>query len=98
MSVWDKKRDTMHRYDVTAQIYDMRYGEEQTAEMEAALKHLKIKTCTVLDAGCGTGILFSHVADKARMTIGLDFSKKTLLKAKEHAKSSKLPHLGSITV
>jgi demethylmenaquinone methyltransferase/2-methoxy-6-polyprenyl-1,4-benzoquinol methylase len=87
MSVWDKKRDTMHRYDVTAQIYDMRYGEEQTAKMEAALRHLKIEAYMILDSGCGTGILFNHVADKARMTIGLDFSRKTLLKAKERAKN-----------
>jgi ubiquinone/menaquinone biosynthesis C-methylase UbiE len=87
MSVWDKKRDIMQRYDVTAQIYDMRYAEEQTAKIKAALKHLKAKGCMVLDAGCGTGILFSHVAGKARMTVGLDFSKKTLLKAMERAKN-----------
>lgn len=77
----------MQRYDVTAQIYDLRYAEEQTAKIKAALKHLKAKGCVVLDAGCGTGILFNHVAGKARMTVGLDFSKRTLLKAMERAKN-----------
>jgi len=86
MSIWDKKRDVMYRYDVTARIYDMRYAEEQTVKIEAALKHMKVKACMVLDAGCGTGILFSYVADKARTIVGLDVSKKTLIKAKERAK------------
>lgn len=87
MSVWDKKRDVMRRYDVTAQIYDMRYAEEQTVKIEAALKHVKVEACMILDACCGTGILFNHVADMAQMTLGLDVSRKTLLKAKEQSKN-----------
>jgi ubiquinone/menaquinone biosynthesis C-methylase UbiE len=87
MSVWDKKREIMQRYDVTAQIYDIRYAEEQTAKIKAALKHVEVKADMILDAGCGTGILFGFVADNARMTIGLDVSKKTLLEAKERAKN-----------
>jgi ubiquinone/menaquinone biosynthesis C-methylase UbiE len=93
MGVWDKKRNIMHRYDLTARIYDMRYAEEQTVKIEAALKHMKVKGCMALDAGCGTGILFSYVADKARMTVGLDVSKKTLLKAKERARDYANVHL-----
>lgn len=93
MSAWKKKRDIMRRYDVTAEIYDMRYAEEQTAKIEAALTHLKDSTGAVLDAGCGTGVLFSYVADKACMTVGVDSSKKTLLKAKERAKSYPRVHL-----
>ena len=93
MSVWDKKRDIMQRYDVTAQIYDMRYAEEQTAKIVAALKHVKVKAGRVLDVGCGTGILFSYVADKARTTVGLDVSKRTLLKARQRAKTHASVHL-----
>jgi len=85
MSVWKKKRAIMRRYDVTARIYDMRYAEEQAAKIEAALKDVKVNAGVVLDVGCGTGILFSYVADKARMTIGIDISRKTLIKAKERA-------------
>jgi len=93
MSAWDKKRDIMQRYDVTAQIYDMRYAEEQTAKIEAALKHVKVKAGSVLDVGCGTGILFSYVAGKATTTVGLDVSGKTLLRAKERAKNYANVHL-----
>jgi ubiquinone/menaquinone biosynthesis C-methylase UbiE len=88
MNEWDKKRDLMHRYDLTANIYDMRYAEEQTAKIEAALEDLKIKNNSlVLDAGCGTGLLFGYVADKAETTVGLDISRKILLQAKKRAEN-----------
>jgi len=93
MSVWDKKRDIMRRYDVTARIYDTRYAEEQAAKIDAAFKQVKVKTGAVLDVGCGTGLLFSYVAGKARMTVGVDVSKKTLLKAKERARNFESVHL-----
>lgn len=93
MSVWEKKRDIMRRYDLTARIYDMRYAEEQAAKIEAALKDVKVDAGVVLDVGCGTGLLFSYVADKARMTVGIDVSIKTLLKAKERARNYADVHL-----
>jgi ubiquinone/menaquinone biosynthesis C-methylase UbiE len=88
MSEWDKKRDIMQRYDVGARMYDMRYAEEQTAKINAALKSLGTKMKGyVLDVGCGTGLLFNHVADKAEMLIGLDISRKTLHEARKRAGS-----------
>jgi ubiquinone/menaquinone biosynthesis C-methylase UbiE len=88
MSEWDKKRDIMQRYDVGARMYDMRYAEEQTAKINAALKPLGTKMKgRVLDIGCGTGLLFNHVADKAKMVVGLDISKKMLFEAKKRAGS-----------
>jgi ubiquinone/menaquinone biosynthesis C-methylase UbiE len=94
MSEWKKKRSLMHRYDLTAHIYDMQYAEEQTAKIEAALESLKIgKHSLVLDAGCGTGLLFGYVADKAETTLGLDISEKILLQAKKRAKNSQNIHL-----
>jgi ubiquinone/menaquinone biosynthesis C-methylase UbiE len=84
MSGWYKKRKVMRRYDLTSSLYDMRYAEEQAAKIEAALKNVKIeRNESILDVGCGTGILFEYVADKADAVVGLDFSKKTLLQAKE---------------
>jgi hypothetical protein len=35
MGSWLKKRRVMQRYDLTAEIYEMRYVEEQTAKIEA---------------------------------------------------------------
>jgi ubiquinone/menaquinone biosynthesis C-methylase UbiE len=75
----------MRRYDLTANMYDMRYGEEQEAEYSAALKHLTMKNDLVLDIGCGTGLFFSHVSAGARMVCGIDFSRKTLVQAKRRA-------------
>jgi ubiquinone/menaquinone biosynthesis C-methylase UbiE len=88
MNEWNKKRSVKHRYNLTAHIYDMQYAEEQIAKIEAALEGLKMdKHSLVLDAGCGTGLLFSYVADKAKTTVGLDTSRKILLQAKKRAKN-----------
>lgn len=75
----------MRRYDLTANMYDMRYGEEQEAEYSAALKHLTVRNEFILDIGCGTGLLFSHVSAGAGMVCGIDFSKETLIRAKRRA-------------
>jgi ubiquinone/menaquinone biosynthesis C-methylase UbiE len=84
MDEWKKKRSLIRRYDLTALMYDMRYFEEQTAKIEAALDGLKMERCSVvLDVGCGTGLLFGHVADRTQTTVGLDISKKSLLQAKK---------------
>ena len=89
MSEWNKKRDVMQRYDLTAHIYDMRYADEQTAKIEAAVKSINVeKHSLVLDAGCGTGLLFNYVANKAETLVGLDTSRKILFQAKKRAKRS----------
>jgi ubiquinone/menaquinone biosynthesis C-methylase UbiE len=90
MSGWHKKLRVMICYDTTASIYDRRYAEEQAAKVEAALKTVRIETeGLILDVGCGTGILLDHVADETIGIVGVDFSKKCLLQAKEriHNKS-----------
>jgi ubiquinone/menaquinone biosynthesis C-methylase UbiE len=94
MSQWDKKRDVMQRYDSTAHLYDMQYAEEQTAKVEAAMKSVNLeKHNLVLDAGCGTGLLFGCVANKAKTIVGLDVSRKILFQAKEQAKNFPNMHL-----
>jgi ubiquinone/menaquinone biosynthesis C-methylase UbiE len=91
MNSWHKKRRVMQRYDLTAEIYEMRYGDEQTAKIEAALKHLKIEQHEqVLDAGCGTGILLDHIADEVKMIVGVDISKKTLFQARQRIHDNEL--------
>jgi ubiquinone/menaquinone biosynthesis C-methylase UbiE len=88
---WHKKRRLMLCYDTTATIYDDRYAEEQAAKVEAALRHVKIeKDWLILDVGCGTGILFDYISDEADGVIGLDFSKKCLLQAKERIRNKHL--------
>jgi ubiquinone/menaquinone biosynthesis C-methylase UbiE len=94
MSEWDKKRDVMQRYDLTAHIYDMRYAKEQIAKIEPAMESISMeKESLVLDVGCGTGLLFNYVANKAKAVVGLDISRKILLQAKERAKKFPNAHL-----
>jgi ubiquinone/menaquinone biosynthesis C-methylase UbiE len=70
------------RYDLTAEMYDSRYTEEQEAKYYAALTSMQ-PTGLVLDVGCGTGLLFNHVASQSEQVVGVDISKKLLLQAKE---------------
>ena len=86
---WSKKRSVMRRYNLTAQIYDERYREEQDAKYKAALEGLRIKSnSVVLDVGCGTGLFFNSVADLAEMVVGADVSRELLLLAKKQGRDS----------
>lgn len=93
MSGWIKKRNVMRRYDLTAHLYDMRYAEEQKAKYDVAFKGVGSSTGLVLDAGCGTGLLFDYVASRAKIVVGLDISRKTLLAARERSRAFSEVHL-----
>jgi demethylmenaquinone methyltransferase/2-methoxy-6-polyprenyl-1,4-benzoquinol methylase len=87
MSEWDEKREVMRRYDHSASVYDIQYGEEQEAKIEAALNSFKLeKGCLVLDAGCGTGLLFPHIAKNTNLLVGLDFSRNILKQARKRSR------------
>ncbi len=85
MTGWKDKRKVMQRYDLTAEMYEERYAKEQEAKYGAALENVNVADCAVLDVGCGSGLFFSHVAAKANVLVGVDVSRKLLLKAKEQA-------------
>lgn len=86
MADWREKRRVKQRYDLTAEMYNERYFGEQEAKYRAALENVEVADCAVLDVGCGSGLFFSHVAAKAKVLVGVDISRKLLLKAKEQAK------------
>jgi ubiquinone/menaquinone biosynthesis C-methylase UbiE len=91
---WDQKHKILRRYDLTAEMYEMRYAEEQAVKYKAALEHLNIaRHSSVLDVGCGTGLLFSHVAAEAQTVVGVDVSSRLLLQAKERARDFRNVHL-----
>jgi ubiquinone/menaquinone biosynthesis C-methylase UbiE len=82
---WSKKRSVMRRYNLTAQIYEERYCEEQKAKYKVALEGLSIKSnSAVLDVGCGTGLFFNSVTEIAEMVVGADISRELLLLAMKH--------------
>jgi ubiquinone/menaquinone biosynthesis C-methylase UbiE len=84
----------MRRYDVTARSYDSQYSEEQYAKYSKALENAVIPSgCIVLDAGCGTGLLFSRIAPVAKTVVGMDISRELLLRAKEKASELDNVHL-----
>jgi ubiquinone/menaquinone biosynthesis C-methylase UbiE len=82
---WKDKRKVMQRYDLTAEMYDERYAEEQKAKYKKALENINAADGVVLDAGCGSGLFFSQVAAQAKIVVGVDVSRKLLFKAKEQA-------------
>jgi len=86
MSEWSEKRRVMRRYDRSASVYDIQYAEEQEAKIKAALNELGLKKGgLVLDVGCGTGLLFPHVAEDTNLLVGLDFSRNILKQAKKRS-------------
>ncbi|HEX7482607.1 MAG TPA: class I SAM-dependent methyltransferase [Candidatus Bathyarchaeia archaeon] len=85
MASWKDKRKIMQRYDVTAEMYDERYAQEQQRKYKKALENVYIPGKKVLDVGCGSGLFFKEVASQASLIIGVDVSLKLLYKAKEQA-------------
>jgi ubiquinone/menaquinone biosynthesis C-methylase UbiE len=83
LTTWKDKRKVMQRYDVTAEMYDERYAVEQKGKFRKALVNVNVDGASVLDVGCGSGLFFKEVAAQADMVVGVDVSRKLLLKAKE---------------
>ncbi len=81
---WRSKRKVMHAYNVTADIYDTRYREEQQRNYRKALESIDIWGAAVLDVGCGSGMFFPQIASKAQTVVGVDISRGLLKKAKQH--------------
>ncbi|MEM2125949.1 MAG: methyltransferase domain-containing protein [Candidatus Methanosuratincola sp.] len=71
-------------YNATAGIYDMRYREEQQLKIGFLLNRVGLRDGdTVIDAGCGTGLLLEAVSERAKTRlVGLDSSIGMLREAK----------------
>jgi len=87
MQEWKTKNKTMRHYDHLAPFYDAQYSEEQEAKIEAALNNTKpSQSQLILDLGCGTGLLFQHIAKSTKLVVGIDISSKILQEAKKRIK------------
>jgi len=88
MADWRKKRQTMRHYDQSAAVYDAQYRKEQETKISSALTGLTLeRENIILDMGCGTGLLFSHVAKRVKLVVGVDISARILKEAEERAKA-----------
>lgn len=91
-SQWKQKRKSIRHYDQTAPTYDSQYQEEQEAKITAAFENLRLDSnAVILDLGCGTGIFFSHVAENAKLIMGIDTSLAFLKQAR--AKTARNAHI-----
>lgn len=80
-------------YNLTSNIYNKRYYEEQKDKYKYALNQLKLNsTDKILDVGCGSGLLFSFLESAVEMIVGIDISYNLLKKAKLE-KTKKNVHL-----
>jgi len=94
LNKWYQKRKIIRRYDLTAQMYDARYSEEQEAKYKVAIEGLHVSNRSlILDVGCGTGLFFTYVDKKAKLVVGVEISSKLLAKAKQRTRNLCNVHL-----
>lgn len=81
----DKKKIIIEKYNSTSSFYDDRYRKIQNKKYALQLKNTDFKHKTLLDAGCGTGLLFEFISKlnddishRDLRYIGLDISWKML--------------------
>jgi ubiquinone/menaquinone biosynthesis C-methylase UbiE len=85
---WRKKRRVIRYYDRIARVYNLLYGQEQKLKIIESLKAINLnETDIVLDVGCGTGLLFSHMNGLAGTIIGVDISSGILKAAMKLVKN-----------
>jgi len=83
----EEKRDVMRYYDELAGSYNSLYGDEQDLKIDLALGVVRLKDSDlVLDVGCGTGLLFDHIAESVGQIVGLDLSSGILGVASERSR------------
>jgi len=85
LATWKEKRKVMQSYDITAEMYEERYSDEQQRKYKKALEKVNISGKALLDVGCGSGLFFREVSKDAMIVVGVDISLRLLLKAKEQA-------------
>ena len=81
----EKKKNIIAKYNSTSRFYDDRYRNIQNSKFKLLLKNFKFDGKIILDAGCGTGLLFEfflrfnqRMLNRKLRYIGLDISWKML--------------------
>ncbi|TFG24703.1 MAG: class I SAM-dependent methyltransferase [Promethearchaeota archaeon] len=58
----DKKKSIIDKYNASSQSYDARYNIIQREKFEFVLNQFNFSKKLVLDAGCGTGLLYDFIS------------------------------------
>ncbi len=96
----NKKKEIISKYNSTSEFYDRRYIKIQQDKYGLILKDISLNEKLILDAGCGTGLLFEYIFnsfEQCDMTyfhyVGVDISfnmlKRFQLKICQKAKKMK---------
>ncbi|RLG72557.1 MAG: hypothetical protein DRO23_10250 [Thermoprotei archaeon] len=89
------KKEVMKKYNITSRNYDELYGEEQRSKYKLAFMRIKHLKGIVLDAGCGTALLYRFLNKKAlrrlKLYVGVDLSDGMLRKAKDKVFRENIP-------
>ncbi len=84
----------MNHYNRTAHLYNRRYAEEQNLKITVAVELLNSKRhSSILDLGCGTGLLIARIGKTAKDIVGLDISKSMLKEIELSTRHSANVHL-----
>lgn len=57
-----KKKNIIDSYNSSYEYYDNRYRSIQLQKYEFAFKNANFQSKLILDAGCGTGLLYTHLS------------------------------------
>ena len=89
------KKEVMRKYNITSRNYDELYGEEQKSKYKLAFMRIKHLKGIILDAGCGTALLYKFLNRKAlgklKLYVGIDLSDGMLWRAKGKVSRETIP-------
>ena len=92
----DKKKNIIEKYNSTSSFYDNRYSKIQKEKYKILFGNCNLNYKTILDAGCGTGLLIEYVLNlnidnikKKVKYIGIDISWKMLMNFYDKSKKIK---------
>ncbi len=101
---FDKKKKIIESYNSSSEYYDDRYRSLQLEKFELAFKGVNFQSKLILDAGCGTGLLYTHISKKFSnskktqshyICLDISFNMVKKVKIKEEFKEE-MPHINLI--
>lgn len=86
----ERKRELMMLYNETASVYDRRYEGIQKHKHRWILRYLPRRMGSVLDVGCGSGLLLELLRPLSARLVGIDFSERMIRLARERVPEARL--------